>query len=225
MPARRSERAVLSPAPLESGAGESLRERIMEAMLQACGERGYREVAVKDVLEIYGGHRVQFWEQFADKEECFAVAYEAWIERLSARLLGAALAEQGWREGLRAALVELVRFVNERPAIARSLFVEVRIAGGAALAAHEAVAERCARAIDGARGKLAPEEAPPPLTGAFVVGGIENCVCDALAEEGPRRLWEELPELIHFAVAPYLGEQAAEEEFATAREAAEREGR
>jgi AcrR family transcriptional regulator len=223
MSARASERAVLSPAALEPGAGESLRERIMEAMLTACGERGFRDVAVKDVLEIYGGHRVQFWQQFADKDECFAAAYEAWIERLSARLLGAAVAEPGRRDGLRAALVELFRFVNERPAIARSLFVEVRIAGGAALTAHEAVAERCARAIDGARGDAAPEEAPPPLTGAFVVGGIENCVCDALAAGEPRRLWEELPELMHFAVAPYFGERAAEEEFVAAREAAERE--
>lgn len=223
MSARESEHAILAPAALGSDAADSLRDRIMEAMLQACGERGFRDVAVKDVLEIYGGHRVQFWQQFADKEECFAAAYEAWIERLSARLLGAAVAEPGWRDALRAALVELFRFVNERPAIARSLFVEVRIAGGVALATHEAVAERCARAIDGAREKLDPDEAPPPLTGAFVVGGIENCVCDALVADDPQRLWGELPELMHFAVGPYLGERAAEEEFVAAREAAERE--
>src|SRR5262245_477792 len=131
-----SEQALASPTPSESRAEESVREQIMEAMLEACGERGFRAVAIKDVLEIYGGHRVQFWQQFSNKEECFAAAYETWIERLGAKLLGAAVTEPGWREGLRAALVELFRFVSERPAIARSLFVEVQIAGGPALAAR-----------------------------------------------------------------------------------------
>jgi AcrR family transcriptional regulator len=215
-----------SPLPLrEASSAEGVRERIMEAMLQACGERGLRDVAVNDVLEIYGGHRVQFWEQFANKEECFAAAYEAWIERLSARLLGAAVTEPNWRDGLRAALVELFRFVTDRPAIARALFIEVQIAGGPALAAREAAVERCARAVDSARGKIAPDEAPPPLTGMFVVGGVETCVCDALAAGEPERVWDELPELMHFAVGPYLGERAAEEEFVAAREVAEREAR
>lgn len=217
-----STQAVLS-STTEADGKQKVRELIMEAMLQACGEQGVRNVSVNDVLEIYGGHRVEFWQQFANKEECFTAAYEVWIERLSAKLLGAAVTEPSWRDAMRAALVELFRFVNDRPAIARALFIEMPVAGGEALAAREAVIERCARAVDSVRGKIDPAEAPPALTGMFVVGGVETCVCEALAAGEPERVWDELPELMHFAVGPYLGERVAEEEFVAAREVAERE--
>src|SRR5882672_9317117 len=101
LPVRRAESAQRGDDPV--------RAEIMEAMLVACGELGYRDVAIKDVLERYGGHRVQFWQRFASKEDCFALAYAAWADRLVAELLDAAVAAAGWRRGLQAALVALFR--------------------------------------------------------------------------------------------------------------------
>src|ERR1700712_1975733 len=96
LPARRAESARRGDDPV--------RAEIMEAMLLACGELGYREVAIKDVLERYGGHRVQFWQNFASKEDCFALAYATWTDRLVAELLEAAAGGDDWRRGVRAAL-------------------------------------------------------------------------------------------------------------------------
>lgn len=194
-------------------AGDAAREGAMEGVLIASGKLGYREASVRTILEHSGGHRVQFYEMFENKEDCFAQAYATWIERLCVSLLEAAASVPGWEAGVRTAIVQLFRFVTERPAISRALFVEVQIAGEPALARHEAVVERLAAAIDGARAEIDPAEAPPEATGTFVVGGVESCVCEALSAGDPSRLWDTLPELMHFAVGSYFGKEAAEDAF------------
>ena len=209
LPARRAEAAQRGDDPV--------RASIMEAMLTACGELGYREAAIKDVLERYGGHRVQFWQHFASKEDCFAVAYETWADRLVAELLTVAVAEGDWRRGVRAGLVALLRFAERRPALARALLVEAEIAGGPALAKREEAIQAVGEAIDSAREQVPAEERPPQLTGLFVAGGIATFVGEQLAAGERGDAWEGLPELMRFATGPYFGEEAAEAEFEAAR--------
>ena len=185
----------------------------MEGVLIASGELGFRETSVRAILEHSGGHRAQFYKDFESKEDCFAQAYAAWIERLCVDLLEAAATTPGWEAGVREAIVRLFRFVTARPAIARALFVEVQIAGEPAMARHEAVVDRLAAAVDSARAEIEPDQAPPEATGTFVVGGVESCVCEALTAGDPSRLWETLPELMHFTVGSYFGKEAAEGAF------------
>jgi AcrR family transcriptional regulator len=216
--------------PTAVDADAALREATMEGALSAVGSLGYRATSVRAILERSGGHRAQFYEQFGSKEDCFEEAYAVWIERLGVGLLGAAATAGGWRAGVRAALTGLFEFAEERPEIARALLVEVQVAGGPALARREEALGRLAAAIDSVRGQIEPSEAPPEATGMFVVGGVEACVCDALAAGDPERVWDSLPELMHFAVGSYLGREAAEEEHESAQELlaersrAEREG-
>jgi AcrR family transcriptional regulator len=195
----------------------------MEGVLLACGELGFRETSVRAILEHSGGHRAQFYQHFESKEDCFAQAYAAWIKRLCVSVLEAAATTPGWEAGVREAIVRLFRFVTERPAIARALFVEVQIAGEPALARHDAVVERLAAAIDSARAGIEPAAAPPEATGAFVVGGVESCVCEALSAGDPSRLWDTLPELMHFAAGSYFGKEEAEGAFERASILLERE--
>lgn len=208
LPARRAESAQRGDDPV--------RAEIMEAMLVACGELGYREVAIKDVLERYGGHRVQFWQNFASKEDCFALAYATRADRLVAELLEAAAAAGGWRRGMRAALASLFRFVDANPWVARALLLDAEIAGGPALETHEQAIERLGEAIDSAREQADPDDRPPPLTGVFVAGGIATYAGEQLAAGNEGAPWQGLPELMRFATAPYFGEEAAEAEFEAA---------
>jgi AcrR family transcriptional regulator len=211
--------------PLEANGGPEgdPREGAMEGVLLAVGELGFRETSVRSILEHSGGHRAQFYKLFENKEDCFARAYAVWIERLCVDLLEAAATTPGWEPGVREAIVRLFRFATTRPAIARALFIEVQIAGEPAMARHEAVVERLAAAVDGARAEIEPAEAPPEATGTFVVGGIESCVCEALGGGDPDRLWDALPELMHFAVGSYFGKEAAEDAFERASILLERE--
>lgn len=201
----------------------TIREGEMEGVLHVVGELGFRAASVRAVLEYSGGHRKQFYDHFDSLEDCFAQAYGAWIDRLGVSLLEAAVAESGWRSSVQAGLARLLQFVTGRPEIARALFVEVQIAGGAALAKHDEALDRLAGLLDSVRGEIPPGEEPPGPTGIFVIGGVEACICDALAAEEASRLWDALPELMHLAVGSYLGNEAAEEAFEEARALLERD--
>lgn len=216
LPVESSESTVPTP-------DATIREGEMEGVLHVVGELGFRGASVRAVLEYSGGHRKQFYDHFESLEDCFAQAYDTWIDRLGANLLEAAVATSGWQASVQAGLVRLFQFVGERPAIARSLFVEVQIAGGAALAKHDEAVDRLAGLLDSVRTDLEPSQAPPESTGVFVVGGVEACLCDVLAAGETNRLWDALPELMHLTVGSYLGKAAAEEAFEEARELLEQD--
>lgn len=194
-----------------------MREGAMEGVLVAVGELGYRAASVRTILDYSGGHRRQFYEQFASKEDCFEKAHSAWIGRVGVDLFEAAVAAPSWQQGVQAALARLFQLATQRPPIARALFVEVQVAGGRALAEHNEALERIAEALDSVRGEIEPDQAPPEATGVFVVGGIEACVCDALTAGDPNRIWDALPELMHMAVGSYLSTEAAEAAFEEAK--------
>ncbi len=203
---------------LQKEHSSEVRARIMEGMLVACGELGYRGVAVRDVLKHYGGYRLQFYGEFGSKAECYAAAYEAEAERLCGALLGAAAAEPSWRCGLRAALGELARFACERPLVARGLLVEVHVAGGAALAKREELFERLTRAIDSARRETGSRHSSsPPITAAFMINAVDAAMCAALEKGEPESFAAAVPELAQMVVAAYFGEEASVEELAAAQ--------
>jgi len=202
----------------ERQAGET-RRKIHEAMLVTCGEKGYRRVAVQDVIESYGGNRVQFYRHFSSKADCYAGAHEDEIERLQARILAAASAESGWRQALRAGLDEIGRYAEERPLLARGLLVEVHVAGGPALRRQAEVRDRLVAAIDAARREPGPRPSPPPITAQFMAGAVESTLTAALAAGEPAAFTAAVPELTHMIVSTYLGEDAATEELEATRAA------
>jgi AcrR family transcriptional regulator len=94
------------------------RERLLEAMLLVSGEIGYEKVAVKHVIERAHASRATFYKHFEDREDCFAQAYRDASEWLFQRMIGAARRRSSWREGLRAALAEMLELCANQPAIA-----------------------------------------------------------------------------------------------------------
>ncbi len=211
-------REALPVETIEATPDATVREGELEGVLHVVGEVGYRLASVRAVLEYSGSHRRQFYEHFASLEDCFAQACEAWLDRLGVSLLEAAIAANGWRSAVRASVIELLRFVSEKPELARALFVEVQVAGGVALAKHDEAVERLAQLLDGVRSEIEPGEEPPAATGIFVLGGVEAYICDVLAAGDARRVWDALPELMHMIVGSYLGPAAADEELEAAKE-------
>ena len=180
------------------------------------GERGYEHISVQDVIERASASRATFYKNFEDKEDCFAQAYQGGAEWLYRRMIGIAKRQPTWREGLRAALAELLEFCANQPQVARALLVEPHAAGGAALAEHDLLMERLSRAIDGARREIPSRQAPPPVTATFMVGAIETLVRTKLMSDEPETAPEMLPGLLHFVVMQFYGEDAAWEELTSA---------
>lgn len=190
-------------------ADAQVREQILESMLAACGELGYRTATVKDVYERYGGYRAEFYRQFANKAECYAVAYEVAVERLWRRLARACGAADGWAGGFRAVLGELAEFVSENPDQAAGLLVEAHVAGGRAGAKRAEVFERLTRAVDGARRETSgSRHSPPPITARFIVSAIEESVVSALANGAPGDFAAAVPSLAYMGIHFYFGEEA-----------------
>jgi len=206
-------------AGCSTGSPEALARPYLKAMLIAAGELGYRGVGVADVIERTEPTAVEFDRYFTDTEECFVAAYEAGGDYLCATLLDAGAAERGWAAGLRGALVRLLELVTGQPAIAKALLIEVHAAGGRTMTKRKEVIERLSRALDGARRETESRHSSSPLTGTFIVGAIEFAMSGYLQEAEPRpeQLWRQLPELMHLAVLPYLGEDAAWEAFDSAQ--------
>jgi AcrR family transcriptional regulator len=195
----------------------AVRSRIMAAVLETCGDRGFRTASVQDAIDRCGVSRVQFYRHFGSKADAYAAGYEAEIGALCERVLEAGRAAPGWRPGLRAALCELARYLAERPALARGLLVEVHVAGEPALAKRAAAHERLAAAIDAARreaGEGSPS--PPPLTARFMLGAVDSAAAGALVRDDAPGFAATVPELAHMIVAAYFGEAAAAEELAAA---------
>jgi AcrR family transcriptional regulator len=187
------------------GKDPQVRERIIEAVLVASGELGYRRATVAATIERYGGHRLQFYEWFGSFAECYAVAHAVHAERLTARILKAGAGPEDWWAGLRAALEELDIFARTKPALARGLLAEVRVAGEPALVQRQKGLERLSRALDSARRETGPRHSPPPLTAAFMVSAIEACMVRALTKCEPEGFHRAIPELEQLIGAAYFG--------------------
>jgi AcrR family transcriptional regulator len=192
------------------------RDRILEAMLLASGELGYERIAVRNVIERAATSRATFYKHFADREDCFAQAYRDTGEWLYRRMVGASKHQDSWREGLRAALAELLEFCANRPAIAKALLIEVHAAGERSLAQRRDLMERLSRALDSARREIPSRQAPPPVASDFIVGAIDTLLSAKLLDEDAASAPDMLPGLLHFVVMQYLGEAAAWEEMAAA---------
>ncbi|HEX3609769.1 MAG TPA: TetR/AcrR family transcriptional regulator [Solirubrobacterales bacterium] len=191
------------------------RERLLAAMLRATSELAYREVSVQDVLDRAGVSRPTFYEHFENKEDCFLAAFDSAAARLRKRLEAAAEGGETWRDRLRAALAELLRFVGEDPDAAMSLIVDARAACPAALLRRDELLDRFASCLDTeVRAEADPGEPPSAIAAAGIVGGIESLLYSRLYRGETAGLESLLPSLMYFAVLPYGGHEAAGEELA-----------
>jgi AcrR family transcriptional regulator len=192
------------------------RERLLAGMLRATAQLGYRELSVQDVLERAGVSRPTFYEHFENKEDCFLAAFDAAAARLRQRLEAAAEEGETWRERLRPALEQLLRFVNEEPDAAMTLVVDARAACPPALLRRDEILDHFASCLDTqVRAEAPAGEAPSAIAAAGIVGGIEALLYSRLNRGEASDIESLLPSLMYFAVLPYDGHAAASEELAT----------
>lgn len=82
----------LPHGPHRLGAEEVVRNqrnRMYGAMIEAVAEHGYERTSVKQVVGLAGVSRRSFYEQFANKEECFLATYDVIAKRGAGRVSAA----------------------------------------------------------------------------------------------------------------------------------------
>jgi AcrR family transcriptional regulator len=186
--------------------------------LAMAGELGYQQVRVDELIVRAGSNRVRFYDAFIDKEACFTWAYDAAVDALCERLLGACTEPEAWAAGMRGGLVALSAFLAGEPEVARGLLAEPGGAGNAVAAKRAEFVERLAEAVDRARRERdEPRHPLPPLTARFIVGGIQAAAIRSLNDPVGRSFEEALPGLLFIAVDYYLGPEAARAEVRALR--------
>jgi AcrR family transcriptional regulator len=197
------------PPEIREAPESGLAGRIMEAMLEVCGERGYRGASVQRVIDHCGATRRQFYAHFSNKPECYADAYEIEVDRRFAALTTAAGREDSWAEAVMTALREMAELLEKRPALAKGLLVEVHVAGGRASRKRSQVMQILAHALDRASSDEASLDSPPPVTSTFLLCSIESFITTALLREAPHEFAEGLRELAEMVLSAYFGREAA----------------
>ena len=192
------------------------RQAILAGMLEAVGAEGYDRTSVRTVLDRTGVYRQAFYDNFADKDDCYLQAYDAGVERVEALLVAAAAEEAGWRGQLRAGLAALLDFLDTEPDVGRALIVEVHAAGTEALQKRAAVMGRVHAFLDRAR-EEGGGESPPLIAGEGVAAGIHAMIHSRLASGADGGFRPLLPEFMYFAVLPYFGAEAAAAEMQAAK--------
>jgi AcrR family transcriptional regulator len=193
------------------------RQAILDGMLEAVGAEGYEGTSVRTVLDRTGVYRQAFYDNFADKDDCYLQAFEAGVERVEAQVLAAAADQEGWTDQLRAGLTALLDFLEAEPNVGRALIVEVHAAGPEALARRGAVMERISGFLDRAREEAAGGEVPPPIAGEGIAAGIHAVIHSRLASGADGGFRDLLPEFMYFAVLPYFGAELARAEMQAAQ--------
>ncbi|HET6997120.1 MAG TPA: TetR/AcrR family transcriptional regulator [Solirubrobacterales bacterium] len=193
------------------------RQAILEGMLEAVGAEDYERTSVRTVLDRTGVYRQAFYDNFADKDDCYLQAYDAGVERVEGLILAAAAGESTWMGQLRAGLAALLDFLDAEPNIGRALIVEVHAAGPVALEKRGAAMKRVNAFLNRAREEAGDGQVPPAIAGEGVAAGIHAVIHSRLATGSKEDFRQLLPEFMYFAVMPYFGAERANAEMQAAK--------
>jgi AcrR family transcriptional regulator len=189
---------------------ESQRQRILDAFADACFEHGYGQATVAEVISRAGVSRATFYEQFSDKEECLHAALEQILAELSRAVDRVAVDRRSWPEVVADRIVAALEIMARKPGFANLVVVESHAGSPEARAQRTACTERTASALDRCRDDPRARAAPPPTSAArAAIGGAAAVIADELVVRRGHGLPRLVPDLIFFALTPYLGQAAA----------------
>lgn len=185
------------------------RARIVSALALEVSEKGYRAVTVADVVKRAGIARNTFYENFSSKEDCFVAAQKFAMAAALSRVVEAAGEIDDWPYRVAAGLAAFLDYVAEEPALARTCMVDALAAAPTSVRYYEESLQvfvtlfRLGRDVSPRGGEL------PETLEEALIGGVFWILYQRLLLEDPSAIGALLPELIEFALTPYLGAEAA----------------
>lgn len=188
---------------------DSQRERLLGAIAEEVAAKGYRATTITDIVKLASVSTRDFYELFSGKEECFLAAFEALRDHLE-ELIRAAVAEaDDWPHETIAALRAGLGFFAAEPDLARLFLLEsLSATPKIAIRFREAVLA-CVPALALGRAELDDPDSMLPETEDAILGGIVSMATRAIISGDTEHLPELLPDLVDFALTPYLGAERA----------------
>lgn len=123
------------------------RERLIAAMAEVCGERGYVDTSVAEVAKRAGVSTASFYRQFKDKRECMLASFEELFGRLLMEIERACAAQPKQVEKARTAAATAAALLAADAPAARLLTIEIGAVGPDGVRAQHAAIERLAQLL------------------------------------------------------------------------------
>ncbi len=193
-------RAVPPPADWDDARGTPaalVRARIFDAITRAVAEKGYAATTVSDVTARSRISRRTFYENFADKEDCFLLAYES-ASQATLRSIAAAtrgVRADDWRQRLAIALKTYVGILAEDPQLAQVTLIDILGAGPAALVIRERVLEQYTDFYRRLSARACQAGAMAPVPDVFL-RGLVGAIAEIVQHELLAGRVRELPDLV-----------------------------
>jgi AcrR family transcriptional regulator len=158
-------------------------------MVEAVVANSYQGVSVRQVVGLAGVSRRSFYEQFANKQECFLATFDSIAARGVKRIRRAYLASEGPLEDrLATAFEELSEEVGTNWKDARLVVVEAQTAGPAGLERLRRITATCEQMLFSSFA-LAPEASPMPMPVVRgIIGGLHANMSVCLREGNVEQL-------------------------------------
>lgn len=196
------------------------RGRTLDAFVRTVAREGYDRTTIEEVLVLAKVPEPVFYEHFEDRQDCLLAALEELIARIEGAVSEQVDRSAPWSERVRIGLRTVLAALAGHPDGARVAFVECLSAGEPAIARLRSAMARFVPALEEGRrcgdGPDADDVASasdtdhlPPQTSEAVVGGIASIVHRRVLESHTAELPTLLPDLLYFALMPYLGHERA----------------
>jgi AcrR family transcriptional regulator len=179
----------------------SQRGRIVAAMIRLIGKRPFHDVGVADLVTVAGVSRKTFYQQFHNKEEVFAEAYDQALGELLDMMRDAAETSQGRRDRLAVRVTTLLTLLARDEAVGRVCFVEVAAAGPLALERRRHGTAALASALLGF-----DEGGDVPITALAAAGGLSEVIHHEIVAGRGARLVSLAPDMVETVLSPIWAE-------------------
>jgi AcrR family transcriptional regulator len=190
------------------------RARIVAALAEETMARGYRAVTVADIVRRAGIARNTFYDNFSSKEDCFLATQDFAVEESLARVVEAAAEADGWEARTAAGLGAFLKYVSDEPALARTCIVEALSAGAAAQERYEQSLQAFVPLLRKGREHSEHGDDLPDTLEETIVGGIFWVIYQRIVLGEAERIESLLPDLVDFALTPYIGAESAQRAIA-----------
>ena len=188
---------------------ELQRKRMHSAVISVVD--GYNALTVANVHKTARVSRKTFYEQFANANECLRSAIEDVARSAERRARHAFVIEKHWDSRVRAGLLALLEFFDERPPLARAAIIHGNRGDRETARYRNATFERLADLIDA--GAAEARKPPPRTTAEATVAGVLGVLQNRLMSPEAEKLTDLLNPLMSFIIEPYRGPAAARREL------------
>jgi AcrR family transcriptional regulator len=187
------------------------RERLIAGLAEAVAENGYAGTTIAHITRHAAVSRRTFYEHFNSKDECFIAAYDTVMTELNRRVGEAFEEEEEWPQAVRAGLAAMLDFLTSEPHLARLSMVEALVAGPVVVERYDAAIQSLVPYFEAGRKDRSAEVLAglSPTTEEALVGGIVSLISRRIFADRTEELEALLPDLVEFALTPYLGSAEA----------------